>query len=565
MLFVIVALFADPALAAGSAAPSVGVAGSLETVRPYSDFEGPPGASISAARNELESFQVVVNGGDDARLYNLYVRLAQPLSGPGGTIPAKNVSIFRESYIDLKRQSDLEGGAGRWPDALIPAVDPYWGEKRDAFPVEVPIGENRVAWVDVFVPPDQPAGTYTGELIVHASGGLAQTVPIQLEVRDFGLPSTTSLESSFGIKWDVCTSHYGGSCNSDGETGWALKSLYVRAALENRVTVSNPEFQPPVPEHREFFRSYVQPLFDGETPGDEYGEYNEYSELQPMLLEGARLTSVEVDNGPHVGDWMREAERGDFTSQAFLYACDEPARDKDRWRECKRSARRAGATWPDLDVLITASIRDAVRFGGNGLIDIIVPIVNNLHDKPGSPYAGNQRSTYDDFLFEADNRLWMYNACPSHGCKGDRGDDPYWAGWPSYVIDQPASEHRAMGILAYEYGATGELYFNTTYDLDTAWSDQRSFGGNGDGTLFYPGRPKRIGGTQHIPIESIRLKRIRDGHEDYEYLHLLDQADAGDEAMSIARDLFPTMYETDVPAGDFEATRDELADLIESG
>src|SRR5258707_1095386 len=46
-------------------------------------------------------------------------------------------------------------------------------------------------------------------------------------------------------------------------------------------------------------------------------------------------------------------------------------------------------------------------------------------------------------------------------------------------------------------------------------------GGNGDGTLFYPGTTSRIGGQSDIPIESLRLKIIRDGLQDYEYLHLL--------------------------------------------
>src|SRR6185312_3529116 len=53
------------------------------------------------------------------------------------------------------------------------------------------------------------------------------------------------------------------------------------------------------------------------------------------------------------------------------------------------------------------------------------------------------------------------------------------------------------------------------------WTNLRLFGGNGDGTLFYPGRPAQIGGATDIPIESIRLKLIREGMEDYEYLALL--------------------------------------------
>lgn len=41
-------------------------------------------------------------------------------------------------------------------------------------------------------------------------------------------------------------------------------------------------------------------------------------------------------------------------------------------------------------------------------------------------------------------------------------------------------------------------------------------GGNGEGTLFYPGRPDKIGGSDHIPVSSLRLTLIREGNEDYE-------------------------------------------------
>ena len=59
------------------------------------------------------------------------------------------------------------------------------------------------------------------------------------------------------------------------------------------------------------------------------------------------------------------------------------------------------------------------------------------------------------------------------------------------------------------------------YGQRDPWVSQFDFGGNGDGTLYYPGTPAKIGGTKHIPIESIRLKLLREGMEDYEYMHLL--------------------------------------------
>ena len=185
------ALLAVAALAPASAAaaPSVTVADSLTTVRPDQPFTGSAAASISAARNEFESFQVVVSAQGEAA-GGVSVALAQPLTGPGGAIPAQNVTIYREEYVDLKRPSDLEGATGRWPDALIPAVDPYYGEPRNAFPVDIPAGENRVAWIDVLVPVDQTPGTYQGSLAVTDASGFSATVPVQLVVRSFALPST---------------------------------------------------------------------------------------------------------------------------------------------------------------------------------------------------------------------------------------------------------------------------------------------------------------------------------------------------------------------------------------
>jgi hypothetical protein len=559
-----VVLAAGLVLAIGAMFPGAAVAArvvvfdSLHTVRPGTDPSGPNQASIAAARNEFESFQVAISA-RDAPLGNVDVRLSSPLTGPGGTIPAHNLTIYREAYLDIKQPSDLEGGRGRWPDALIPRVDPFYGERRNAFPVNIPQGENRVAWVDVLVPPNQAAGDYSGRLRVTGAAGFSRIVPIDLHVYPFGIPSTSTLQSAFGIDWEVCTAHYGNDCIQNEERGWALKSLYERAGLEDRVTLSYPEYQPPVPgDESAWFRQYALPLIQGKTAQNDAGSW------LPVRLRGARLTSIQVDGPPYLDDWKREAKVGGFTSRAFFYACDEPNTDGDTWRYCKQQARSARQGWAGLDVLITSTIQNANRFDATNLIDILVPIVNEMDDKLGigSPYAGNQRSKYNPYLAQPGNRLWLYTSCESHSCSGDPGNDPYWRGWPSYVIDQPASEHRAMGFVSYEYGASGELYFAVDHDLDTAWRNQYDFGGNGDGTLFYPGTPRRIGGQHDIPIDSIRLKRIRDGREDYEYLHILDRRGHRAQAMNVARGLFPTLYDTDVTASRFEGARAHLAALI---
>ena len=119
-----------------------------------------------------------------------------------------------------------------------------------------------------------------------------------------------------------------------------------------------------------------------------------------------------------------------------------------------------------------------------------------------------------------------------------------------------------MGWLSFEYRTTGELYYATDIALTTAWTDQFRFGGNGDGTLFYPGTPDRVGGTDPIPIESMRLKLIRDGYQDYEYLNLLAQAGMRPQAMAVAKGLFPKMYATATTDAQVQAARQQLADLL---
>ena len=61
------------------------------------------------------------------------------------------------------------------------------------------------------------------------------------------------------------------------------------------------------------------------------------------------------------------------------------------------------------------------------------------------------------------------------------------------MIDSDPVRNRALEWLAFEYGVTGELYYETGYAFGQGnpgpWVTQWAFTGNGDGTLFYPGVP----------------------------------------------------------------------------
>jgi hypothetical protein len=210
---------------------------------------------------------------------------------------------------------------------------------------------------------------------------------------------------------------------------------------------------------------------------------------------------------------------------------------------------------------VTTHLQSALDLGRPVLVDIMVLNVVLLDGPRGSPYfVGDQRPLYDDFLADRSRprELWLYAACGSHGCT--RNDHAYTRGWAGgHVIDAPASQTRAMPWLAFAYRMTGTLYYDTVLQLATAWDDQYRYSGNGEGTLFYPGTPGRIGGTRPVPVESLRLKLVRDGYEDYEYLAFLRDHGRADDAYRIARALFPAPYATTRGDAEVQAARRELA------
>ena len=121
-----------------------------------------------------------------------------------------------------------------------------------------------------------------------------------------------------------------------------------------------------------------------------------------------------------------------------------------------------------------------------------------------------------------------------------------------------------MEWMSFTYDMTGELYYETTMAFFSGdpWVNQTAFGGTGDGTLFYPGTPAKIGGTTEIPVESLRLKEIRDGMEDYELLNLAKKLGMGEQAKAIAAGVFPKTFQATASPAALDSARTELAGLI---
>jgi hypothetical protein len=467
-------------------AQRVEVVSALEQVFPTAAPRGASSAQLEAARGEWEPFQIVVTG---------------PLRGvrAQATGPFRP-RLYRVGLVDVKVPSSVEGRAGRWPDPLIPDIDDFAGEQRNAFPFDVPAGEARAIWVDIWVPRQATAGVHRGKVRVEAAGWSAE-VPVEVRVHDFALPATSSLPVTFGI------------------TGNAVPDLrsYSLLALRHRISLHGGSMEPaPMVAGQVDFRAYdaeVGPFLDGTA--DSGGP-----------ADGARWTAVDLRvpyrlAGAAREDYVRQLvahfrARG-WLDRLFDYTWDEPA-------DGQLPAVRARAAFlhriaPEIPRLVTKEWTPRL----SGAVDIWCPTVNYLDDKPENS-SPPPREKYP--------RLWWYQACMSHGCDIVGGE--YFRGWPSLVIDAPAVSHRVLEWLTFVYDVGGELYYNTVEARDP-WSDARLHGGNGDGTLFYPGTPARIGGHSQVPVGSIRLALVREGLEDYEYLRAFQDRFGRAAALALAR------------------------------
>jgi hypothetical protein len=493
---------------------------------------------LHAARNEFEAFQIVLHSSEE--MSGLDVTVTDLEDGRGHQISADSINTYLVGTVPVRRPSRENGETGDWPDPLLPRVDSWFREKRNAFPFSLESRRNQAVWIDVYVPRDTRAGIYQGFAKVTGPGTELFKIPIRVTVWNFELPSTSSFRTSFGFTGRGALKQHKGKYTSDADLR-EISVLYSKAALQHRISLHGGTFIPPP-----FSLGDTKATLDWREYDREEGAFLNGTVFGPGdPLPGARYTSIDLRTHGSADtdlkktlywrEWARHFREKGWLDRLFFYVKDEPA-EKD-YPEVARLASLAHEADPGIKTLVTVQRTASLV----GRVDIWTPLINCFELKPGFDGFCSEtvpRSGYDADL-RKDGQLWWYQSCGSHGCNIVGG--PYFKGWPSYMIDDTAVSNRIMPWLAWRYRVSGELYFNINeafnHSADLWKGGHFLFGGNGDGTLMYPGRAARIGGRHDIPIESVRLKLIREGLEDYEYFVLLDRA-ADSHVARIARSLY---------------------------
>ena len=526
----------------------------------------PPGdglaVRIAGARNEWVSFQILVRSDAPVR----GIRIAPgALRGPAdAVVPASQTRLYRQHQLHIEHETYRnETFKPDWyPDPLIPYREASGANPTlRAMPFDLPAGETHGFWVDIDVPTGVPAGQYRGTYRVTCESGEARDVPVALTVWDFSLPQTPSLVTAFGSPADRMRSYYRQRAEVSKETepsDWeAVERQCAELLSEHRQDATPPaEMLRPVAQAEGSFR----------IPPEQVRALREFVDRYHVnALQIPHPSSVIKDpeaQGEKLRAWLaafdmaaRELDRPHVVF--FIYLRDEPNTREDyeyvqKWGRAIRAAQSVAKIMVVEQTWTEPGKGGADSAWGDlyGAVDIWCPLFS-LHRQDSAA----QRQALGE-------TIWTYTAL----CQGT--PTPWWH------IDYPLLNYRVPAWMAWRDGMKGLLYWGgLSYwrQTDDPWrhvpiytgsgrpqQGEKGIAFNGEGSLVYPARAVGYEGI----VPTIRLKALRDGIEDYEYLAILDRLGKAKEADKIVRRLTESWFQWDKDPGAYEKARAELAALI---
>lgn len=476
-------------------------------------FAGEIGGTVRVelAANESEGVQLVLRYPAVPATYPLRdVRVAvSDLDGPDGNrIESGQVEVLPVGYVNTRPPPYHVEHEGWWPDPLLDFLDGF----------ELDANVWQPVWLDVRTAPDQAPGLYSGAITVTAgSGGSGEAlppleVPFEVEVWDFAVP----VEHHFPLSltyWPQSS----GAFYFDDYADLEKMLKYIGGRLDES------ELTPRARHVAEVHRKSVDLVLAHRMFPDDIFRYRKAPPTEWVRLwheHGARrfvLLAVQAyGNLPReepypagrrkvlfeaLAEGVPRFREAGLLDMGYMFTFDEVSENRfesimDIHGEIKR-------LYPEIPLMTTAYDDSyGIDTGLDPYVDIWVPGINAYNQTTPGVAAARERG----------REIWWYiTAGP---------DEPY----PNVRIEDGAVEHRLlMGFMPYRAESDGFLYWCLNQWSETVnrgpLTNARGAGTgryNGAGVIFYPGPDG--------PVASIRMKNMRDGLEDFEYLWLLEQA-----------------------------------------
>lgn len=371
-----------------------------------------------------------------------------------------NVTDMNLWSVEYVRLDKPSKGTDVKPNALVP--DPL--VQCDTLTISP--YDHQTVWVTVHVPRDAISGRYEAHVEVYAPGFEMTRVPVILDVMDFELPIRPALRTSFGL-WGKKGIDYAYEMDRNSAEFREMHQRYAEALLQYRITP------------RDF------PGYDPSKP-DQYFQW-----VQKRLAMGATILTCPFQESPPVwfkSFWQKLKAKG-LADMLYVRPGDEPT--PPRFKKIIDSVESWRDVAPEINMQVAGN--EATSNKMNGTINAWCPLTSGY-----DPYWARQRQ-------QKGEEVWWY-VC-------NVPMEPF----ANFKIDQQAICHRILFWQTFANNIDGLLYWNViNYRDGDPWRQTPYWSGSsGDGALFYPGN--------HGPLPSIRLEVMRDGIDDYDYLHILQK------------------------------------------
>jgi len=553
---------------------------SMERIGQDQQPYGEDKVQITSAKNEVESFQVVVNA-PEQNIKVVNAEITDLTGKDGAKISSVNIKLFRAEYVRVRRSTPrAEFGPGLYPDPLVPFINPLtgnpieprrqsqerWGEpvttvghEMYAVPFDLFKGQNLPLWVDVYVPKDTAAGLYEGKLTVTAAGNISSQIPVILTVWDFTLPDGPTHKNHLGGLYNISRFF---DVKRNTEEFEQIEMRYCRSMADHRINPPIPRRLLPevdsdgslkiIPDRHKELKEFIEKFHvtDFSIPRAPFFSLphstlnKDYKTIPPAAREKAIRYYRQLYNYLKENGWEK---------RAYLYMLDEPNL-RENYEQVLVLGGLVHEAVPELKCLVVEQtyLQDPSWPDIDPAVDIWCPLWAFIDEK-----------TIDEKIAHGDE-VWSYTAlvqmAPRYHPEYDKEkglDPPYWH------IDRPLTVYRVPTWINRRYNITGLLYWTTITTVIEPWLNPAfSHYGihfNGGGFLFYPGTPCGIDG----PIASIRVKNLRDGMEDYEYFAILEKLAGKEIVEKIVNTVAPNWWDFSKEPGKFLTARQKLAEEIE--
>lgn len=512
---------------------------------------------LYSARGEYISFQLVITNYSDSTLKGIDVKIS-PFKNKDSQLII-DPELFLEWSVEVKTLSTgypkASLGTGWYPDALIPFRYIQAGASKSSgswiYPLQLPDFNNRIEnqisqiiWVDQYIPFDKKdADPGTWESVISVTiGDKTREIPITLNLWDFAIPNENRFKGSL--------QHEGFLSRMDEKSELEVYQLLKR----NRVSIMEPRYEPELQISKSgnvsiewnSFDNRLKKYFSGDAftakygykygpgygepietyllPFDVYGKSGEkgWPDIgKPEVERNPENRSVYIKTVKMVRNHllaMINPQKTDITM--YLNGLDE-SYFPEAWDRMVYYGDMFKKEFPEAQFRVDGGYDDvAMKIIQNSINSWATHTINYDADEMKKyQKMGIKDWLYGPMIYESKVNSWVGS---------------------STFLDLPLVNDRAISWSSWKYKAYSWISWGIGAGWKAAWYDPETWKSandagnskydhkklNGNALLIYsPGIVPNVEGV----CPSIRLKTMRNGVQEYEYMRLLSEIDKNSE------------------------------------